>query len=91
MRTTDAQERRRARQRGSGHGRRALTVLTGLGLAVAGTVATATSAWADETHYGSHNGPRWSLISTGQIDDPLEDVLEHATLFGRTVMIESEQ
>ncbi|SFC23997.1 hypothetical protein SAMN05421773_102409 [Streptomyces aidingensis] len=63
----------------------------GLGLAVAaGALVTAPAARADETHHNSHNGPQWSLISTGQIDDPLEDVLEHATVLGRTVMIESE-
>ncbi|WP_410540321.1 hypothetical protein [Streptomyces sp. KL2] len=43
----------------------------------------AASAWADETHHGSHNGPTVALISTGQIDDPMEDVLEHAALFQR--------
>ncbi|MFD7440217.1 hypothetical protein [Streptomyces sp. NPDC059909] len=40
------------------------------------------AALADETHTGSHNGPAVSLISTGQIDDPLEDVLEHAAILG---------
>ncbi|MGW7368557.1 hypothetical protein ACWGI8_35325 [Streptomyces sp. NPDC054841] len=35
-------------------------------------------AYADETHTDSHNAPSVALISTGQIDDPLEDVLEHA-------------
>ncbi|MEV6649908.1 hypothetical protein [Streptomyces sp. NPDC051219] len=45
------------------------------------------TAYADETHAGSHNAPRVSLISTGQIDDPLEDVLEHATVLGRTYVI----
>ncbi|MCI0384052.1 hypothetical protein [Streptomyces sp. CNQ085] len=40
-------------------------------------------AWADETHHGSHNGPTVALISTGQIDDPMEDVLEHAALLQR--------
>lgn len=44
------------------------------------------AAHADETHTNSHNAPRFSLISTGQIDDPLEDVLEHATVLGRTYM-----
>lgn len=38
------------------------------------------TAQADETHLASHNGPQVALISTGQIDDPLEDVLEHATV-----------
>ncbi|MFD3437125.1 hypothetical protein ACFWU3_06430 [Streptomyces sp. NPDC058685] len=45
-------------------------------LASAGTVA------ADETHRDSHNAPVVALINTGQIDDPLEDVLEHTLLFG---------
>ncbi|MFJ2770891.1 hypothetical protein [Streptomyces sp. NPDC087300] len=40
------------------------------------------TAHADETHTDSHNGPNVSLISTGQIDDPLEDVLEHTLNFG---------
>lgn len=40
-------------------------------------------AHADETHHsGSHNGPVVGLINTGQIDDPMEDVLEHTLLFG---------
>ncbi|MFD9903444.1 hypothetical protein [Streptomyces sp. NPDC059063] len=40
------------------------------------------SAHADETHKDSHNAPRVALINTGQIDDPLEDVLEHTLNFG---------
>ncbi|MFH8488998.1 hypothetical protein [Streptomyces longisporoflavus] len=40
------------------------------------------TAHADETNHHSHNGPRVSLISTGQIDDPMEDVLEHTLNFG---------
>ncbi|MFE2019166.1 hypothetical protein ACFW9O_14150 [Streptomyces sp. NPDC059499] len=39
---------------------------------------------ADETHTGSHNAPHVSLIQTGQIDDPLEDVLEHTAILGTT-------
>ncbi|MFE7777562.1 hypothetical protein ACFU5O_27430 [Streptomyces sp. NPDC057445] len=42
------------------------------------------TASADEAHTNSHNAPVVSLISTGQIDDPLEDVLEHAAVFGET-------
>ncbi|MET9376619.1 hypothetical protein ACFYV5_25265 [Streptomyces sp. NPDC003035] len=42
------------------------------------------AATADETHIDSHNGPHLTLISTGQIDDPLEDVLEHAAILGTT-------
>ncbi|MGW0535135.1 hypothetical protein [Streptomyces sp. NPDC003032] len=40
------------------------------------------TAHADETNKNSHNGPRVALISTGQIDDPMEDVLEHTLNFG---------
>ncbi|AWK07933.1 hypothetical protein DDQ41_02195 [Streptomyces spongiicola] len=41
-------------------------------------------AHADETHTGSHNAPVVALVSTGQIDDPLEDVLEHTAVLGTT-------
>ncbi|NNJ06302.1 hypothetical protein HHX38_19535 [Streptomyces sp. PKU-MA01144] len=41
-------------------------------------------AYADETHTDSHNAPVVALVSTGQIDDPLEDVLEHAAVLGTT-------
>ncbi|MFD1828869.1 hypothetical protein ACFSJS_04215 [Streptomyces desertarenae] len=51
--------------------------------AVGAVLAGGGAAWADETHHGSHNGPTVALISTGQIDDPMEDVLEHAALFQR--------
>jgi hypothetical protein len=44
-------------------------------------LADGTVASADETHASSHNGPNVTLVSTGQIDDPLEDVLEHAAVF----------
>ncbi|MFE0250437.1 hypothetical protein [Streptomyces sp. NPDC059010] len=40
------------------------------------------NAYADETNTGSHNGPRIALINMGQVDDPMEDVLEHLLLFG---------
>ncbi|MCX4822253.1 hypothetical protein OG883_20655 [Streptomyces sp. NBC_01142] len=59
-----------------------LAVLGALTAAVA--MASAGVAQADESHTDSHNAPRVTLISTGQIDDPLEDVLEHAALFGAT-------
>ncbi|WUT65913.1 hypothetical protein OG257_36595 [Streptomyces sp. NBC_00683] len=42
------------------------------------------AAHADETHTNSHNAPHVSLIQTGQIDDPLEDVLEHTAILGTT-------
>jgi hypothetical protein len=46
--------------------------------------APAGAAHADETTTGSHNGPRVGLLNVhvGQIDDPMEDVLEHTLLFG---------
>ncbi|NYI04490.1 hypothetical protein [Allostreptomyces psammosilenae] len=54
---------------------------------LAGAVVTAVAcglpvgtAHADETHTDSHNAPTVALISTGQIDDPMEDVLEHVSL-----------
>ena len=37
---------------------------------------------ADETNRASHNGPRIGLVNVGQVDDPMEDVLEHTLLFG---------
>ncbi len=56
---------------------------------LAGTVSAALVCWlpagaahADETNTASHNGPRVGLINVGQVDDPLEDVLEHLLLFG---------
>ncbi|MFD9759444.1 hypothetical protein [[Kitasatospora] papulosa] len=58
--------------------------LTVLGTAVLAPLLPAGAARADETHTGSHNGPQVALIATGQIDDPLEDVLEHATVLGTT-------
>ncbi|MFG3493474.1 hypothetical protein [Streptomyces sp. NPDC047928] len=44
------------------------------------------AAYADEANRGSHNGPRVALISTGQIDDPMEDVLEHVAILGRNIV-----
>ncbi|MCT9080511.1 hypothetical protein [Streptomyces fulvoviolaceus] len=40
------------------------------------------SAYADETNTASHNGPRIGLVNVGQVDDPMEDVLEHVLLIG---------
>ena len=40
------------------------------------------TAHADETNSASHNGPRIGLVNVGQVDDPMEDVLEHTLLFG---------
>ncbi|MGA5452087.1 hypothetical protein ACPCVO_36195 [Streptomyces umbrinus] len=39
-------------------------------------------AYADETNTASHNGPRIGLVNVGQVDDPMEDVLEHVLLVG---------
>ncbi|GAA3490156.1 MULTISPECIES: hypothetical protein [Streptomyces] len=54
-------------------------------------VLAGSAAYADETHHNSHNAPRVSLLSTGQIDDPLEDVLEHAAILGRTYVVEGAE
>ena len=42
------------------------------------------AAHADEATTGSYNGPRVGLLDVhvGQVDDPMEDVLEHTLLFG---------
>ncbi|UFQ20393.1 MULTISPECIES: hypothetical protein [Streptomyces] len=40
------------------------------------------TAHADEANKESHNGPRVALINMGQVDDPMEDVLEHTLNFG---------
>jgi hypothetical protein len=54
------------------------------GLTVLATVCLvpASSAHADETNTASHNGPRVGLVNVGQVDDPMEDVLEHLLLIG---------
>lgn len=49
---------------------------------VAGCWLPAGSAYADETNTASHNGPRIGLVNVGQVDDPMEDVLEHVLLIG---------
>ncbi|MGW7273859.1 hypothetical protein ACWGH5_25410 [Streptomyces sp. NPDC054864] len=51
-------------------------------MAAVPSVLASGTAYADETHKDSHNAPTVALISTGQIDDPLEDVLEHTLNFG---------
>ncbi|MFJ6572189.1 hypothetical protein ACIQNU_32770 [Streptomyces sp. NPDC091292] len=63
---------------------KAKITLTLLGAAGLASVLPASTAAADETHRDSHNGV--TVISIGQIDDPLEDVLEHATVFGETAV-----
>ncbi|MCH0539604.1 hypothetical protein I3F58_08485 [Streptomyces sp. MUM 203J] len=56
----------------------------------AGAVALAAlpcgAASADEDNRQSHNGPRVGLINAGQIDDPMEDVLEHVAVLGRNLI-----
>ncbi|MDT9681387.1 hypothetical protein RND61_04760 [Streptomyces sp. TRM76323] len=60
-------------------------VVAGL-LVVAGVLPAAGAAHADETHTHAHNGPRFALVDVGQIDDPMEDVLEHVALLGRNTI-----
>ncbi|MCM2391395.1 hypothetical protein [Streptomyces albipurpureus] len=62
--------------------------LTVLGATALASMLPATVASADETNVNSHNGHRVSLIQTGQIDDPLEDVLEHAAILGTTYVFD---
>ncbi|MFJ2823400.1 hypothetical protein ACIO7M_20100 [Streptomyces toxytricini] len=57
------------------------TALTVLAAAFTAALAAGPAA-ADETHRDSHNAPVVALVNTGQIDDPMEDVLEHLLLFG---------
>ncbi|GAB2581805.1 hypothetical protein GCM10027168_13160 [Streptomyces capparidis] len=59
--------------------RRPLTTAALVATAVLGGAGTAA---ADEYPHHSHNGSRFALINTGQIDDPMEDVLEHTLNFG---------
>ncbi|WUT40248.1 hypothetical protein OID54_18645 [Streptomyces sp. NBC_00690] len=63
--------------------------LTVLGATVLASVLPVTAAMADETNIDSHNGPRISVIHIGQIDDPMEDVLEHATIFGTNDVLDT--
>ncbi|MFI1014413.1 hypothetical protein [Streptomyces sp. NPDC020965] len=58
--------------------------LTVLGATALASVLPVASAAADETNHNSHNGHRVSLIQMGQVDDPMEDVLEHAAVLGTT-------
>ncbi|MEO3750454.1 hypothetical protein [Streptomyces sp. B6B3] len=46
------------------------------------TVLGAGGASADESYTDSPLGPQFALVKTGQIDDPLEKVLERATVLG---------
>ncbi|TXS47866.1 hypothetical protein [Streptomyces sp. t39] len=61
---------------------RRAVLATGALCALLAVPAHSGQAWADETHRNAHNGSQFSLVRTGQIDDPLEDVLEHAAILG---------
>ncbi|MER7107603.1 hypothetical protein [Streptomyces sp. NPDC000229] len=58
-------------------------------LALAAMFAPGAAAHADEPHSGSDNGHRVSLVSIGQIDDPMEDVLEHVAVLGHNSVVGS--
>ncbi|GLF96591.1 hypothetical protein SYYSPA8_19860 [Streptomyces yaizuensis] len=60
---------------------KAKIALTALGALALGALLPAAPAAADEIHENSHNGI--TLIHIGQIDDPLEDVLEHSVILSR--------
>ncbi|MFI2779059.1 hypothetical protein [Streptomyces sp. ALB3] len=62
--------------------------LIGCGAVLVVVGLSAGAAYADETHTDSHNAPRVGLVQTGQIDDPLEDVLEHAAVLGTTYVFD---
>ncbi|THA87061.1 hypothetical protein [Streptomyces sp. A0592] len=55
-------------------------IITGA-LAAALTVIAAGTAMADDNRQ-SRDAPVVALINIGQIDDPMEDVLEHTLNFG---------
>lgn len=61
---------------------RPAVLTTGALLALVAVPVQTGVAQADETHHSSHNGSQFSLVRTGQIDDPMEDVLEHAAILG---------
>ncbi|MGW1717425.1 hypothetical protein [Streptomyces sp. NPDC002156] len=56
--------------------------LTGAATAAVVCGLSAGTACADEYNTNSHNGPKIGLVNVGQIDDPMEDVLEHFLLLG---------
>ncbi|OII59723.1 hypothetical protein BJP40_28810 [Streptomyces sp. CC53] len=58
------------------------------GAAALAAALTGGSAHADESNTHSHNGPRVALVNAGQIDDPMEDVLEHVAVLGRNLIID---
>ncbi|MFF8828838.1 hypothetical protein [Streptomyces sp. NPDC015131] len=57
-------------------------------LALAAALSSGT-AHADEAHSASDNGHHVTLLSIGQIDDPMEDVLEHVAVFGSNGVVGS--
>ncbi|MFI6439915.1 hypothetical protein [Streptomyces sp. NPDC050759] len=61
---------------------RTRAVTGGLTVLAVTCLLTIGSAHADETNTASHNGPRVGLVNIGQVDDPMEDVLEHLLLIG---------
>lgn len=69
---------------------KATHTLTFMGAAMLAAVLPAADASADETHTNSHNGG-FTLLAVGQIDDPAEDVLEHATILGETHITEGAE
>ncbi len=58
------------------------------GAVALGAALTCGSAHADESNAQSHNGPRVALVNAEQIDDPMEDVLEHVAILGRNLIID---
>ncbi|MDL5200859.1 hypothetical protein [Streptomyces sp. ALI-76-A] len=62
--------------------RRLTRVLTGVSTVAVMCWLPAGTAYADETNTASHNGHRVALVNVGQVDDPMEDVLEHLLLIG---------
>ncbi|MDN3295127.1 hypothetical protein QWM81_13890 [Streptomyces ficellus] len=57
-------------------------------LALAATFSSGV-AHADEAHARSDSGHQVTLVSIGQIDDPMEDVLEHVALLGHNEVVGS--
>ncbi|WP_031072590.1 hypothetical protein [Streptomyces sp. NRRL S-118] len=50
--------------------------------ALVAVFSSGTAAHADEARTASDNGHHITLLSIGQIDDPMEDVLEHVSILG---------
>ncbi|MFI6108598.1 hypothetical protein [Streptomyces sp. NPDC051310] len=51
-------------------------------LALAAVFSSGAAARADEARTAPDSGHHVTLLSIGQIDDPMEDVLEHVSLLG---------